>query len=294
MVLWQNIFAEKKIRRNKMTKKIYTQEKEVNLFNESAPYYDSMDSVSALRKDDIPFFLNYANLCGGDILELASGTGRVSIPLAKAGHRVYGIDYSDAMLNIFRRKKREMDTEISARIHIRKADMASFSLSRKFPLIIVPFRSFQTLTNEADIISSLRAVYKHLEEEGRFIIDVFKPFGNLTEENWVNTSESTTLVVYDEENDRRIRLADTRERIDTDRQVIYPKLIYYITEADGRHLRIVEPLALRYYYEEEMRMLLRREGFAIESEYGYYDGRSISEGPEMLFVCKKASKRKSI
>jgi len=70
-------------------------------------------------------------------------------------------------------------------------------------------------------------------------------------------------------------------------QIIYPELIYYVTNQDGIEEKIVEPLALKYYYEEQMRNLLQSNGFKIVEEMGYYDRRPISEGPELIFICKK-------
>jgi len=59
------------------------------------------------------------------------------------------------------------------------------------------------------------------------------------------------------------------------------------TIQDGIEEKIVEPLTLKYCYEEQMRNLLQSNGFKIVEEMGYYDRRPISEGPELIFICKK-------
>jgi len=74
---------------------------------------------------------------------------------------------------------------------------------------------------------------------------------------------------------------------DVENQIIYPELIYYVTDQDGIKEKIVEPLALKYYYEEQVRNLLQSNGFKIVEEMGHYDRRPISEGPELIFICKK-------
>lgn len=74
---------------------------------------------------------------------------------------------------------------------------------------------------------------------------------------------------------------------DVENQIIYPELIYYVTNQDGVEEKIIEPLALKYYYEEQVRNLLQSNGFKIAEEMGYYDRRPISEGPELIFICKK-------
>lgn len=70
-------------------------------------------------------------------------------------------------------------------------------------------------------------------------------------------------------------------------QVNYPELVYYIEDSDGLEQVFTDKLAMKYYYEDQLRTLLRSNGFSIVSEFGYYDRRPISEGPELIFVCKK-------
>src|SRR5919201_5521501 len=53
---------------------------------------------------DVPLYLELATAQGGRVLEVACGTGRVVVPLARAGHTVVGIDASQAMLGITRQK----------------------------------------------------------------------------------------------------------------------------------------------------------------------------------------------
>ena len=53
---------------------------------------------------DVPFFLNEAKGVSGEVLELMAGTGRVSIPLIKAGVRLTCVDRSSAMLTILEEK----------------------------------------------------------------------------------------------------------------------------------------------------------------------------------------------
>lgn len=57
--------------------------------------------------EDVAFYLDYARQCGSPILELACGTGRILIPLAEAGFEMYGLDLSENMLTVCRRKVEE-------------------------------------------------------------------------------------------------------------------------------------------------------------------------------------------
>jgi len=257
--------------------------KKVNLFRVTASLYD-LDQRN-ITKDDISFYLEYALKLHGSILELACGTGRVTIPLANEGYNIWGIDLSKEMLDQLKVKMENFQEEVKQRIHITHADMTNFELGRTFSLIIIPFRSFQSLTSEEQQKACLHTVHRHLSEDGYFIIDVFKPYAQL-DKSWIQPEVLDWETVNPITNNK-VRRTHIRREIDVENQIIYPELIYYITNQDGIKEKIVEPLALKYYYEEQMRNLLQSNGFKIVEEMGYYDRRPISEGPELIFICKK-------
>ena len=120
-----------------------------------AEYYDY--DIASAPFADIPFYLHYAHRCGSPILELACGTGRVLIPLAKAGFEMYGVDFSENMLAVCHRKV--MENGLTDRVHLSRADMASFDLPRKdFAFVYIPVRSFMHLFTFANQISCLQQV----------------------------------------------------------------------------------------------------------------------------------------
>ena len=65
----------------------------IRIFKEFAEYYDLF-----AKNNDIPLYLRMADKYGSPILDLACGTGRVSVKLAEAGHEVVGIDATKQML----------------------------------------------------------------------------------------------------------------------------------------------------------------------------------------------------
>src|SRR5215218_8149650 len=79
------------------------------------------------------FYRDLARKTGGPILELACGTGRLTIPLARDGHEVVGLDASRTMLRAARAKAEAEDLDIA----FVQADMRSFDLGQRFPLIIL-------------------------------------------------------------------------------------------------------------------------------------------------------------
>src|ERR1700720_639537 len=77
--------------------------------------------------DDLPMYLDLARAQGRRVLEIACGSGRGLVPLARAGFDVVGLDISPHMLALARAK---LDTEPAASPHARlvQADMRDFSL----------------------------------------------------------------------------------------------------------------------------------------------------------------------
>ncbi len=255
----------------------------VNLYHNAAFLYDfdNRDIVQA----DIPFYLDYAAKYPGYILELACGTGRVSIALAQNGHKIFGLDLSDSMLEQFSAKLMSQPKTVQDNIWIEKHDMSSFQLDREFSLIIIPFRSFQCLTTEETQRSCLKCVHEHLRDDGVFIINTFRPYKKL-DETWVYP-EAVQWETVDEKTGNKIVKKHRGPRIDVANQIIYPEMIYQITEPEGQVFETRDPLELKYYYYDQLKDLLESSGFEIKEEFGYYDKRSVDDGGEFIFVCGK-------
>jgi len=235
-------------------------------------------------QDDIPFYLDYARQYGRDILEVACGTGRVTLPLARAGYHVTGFDLSEDMIGVLQDKLAQESPQTREKLNVFVADMTEYKTDKKYSLIIIPFRAFQLLTEDHQQKQFLEYVHAQLADDGIFIINTYRPYGKL-DETWVQ-DETEDWIVHDPITNHKVRRTHIRRRIDVGKQVNYPELNYYVEHADGRIVKHVEKLAMKYYYEDQLRGLLQSHGFAIEAEFGYYDYRPIDQGPELIFVCK--------
>lgn len=120
--------------------------------------------------EDLPFWLDLAQQYGGPVLELGCGTGRVTLPLAQAGLDVIGIDYDREMLAFLQRSI----GSAASRITIFQANMASFHLARKFPLILLPCNTLSSL-DELDRKGVFERVAAHLSPEGVFAASLPNP-----------------------------------------------------------------------------------------------------------------------
>jgi ubiquinone/menaquinone biosynthesis C-methylase UbiE len=119
---------------------------------------------------DVAFYDRVAREVGGPILELACGTGRIALPLAKAGLRVTGVDRSEAMLIIARCKLAALPASVQERLGLVNQDMSTLNLGRRFDFVFVPFRSFQALLTIDLQRRSLEAIRLHLKPSGRLAL----------------------------------------------------------------------------------------------------------------------------
>ena len=120
---------------------------------------------------DLSFFLKEAQESRGKVLELACGTGRLSIPLLQAGIDLTCVDYSEEMLNVFRKKLDK--SRLACRIF--HQDMADLSLPDRFDLIFIPFHSFSEILDESKHARALARIREHVADSGRFVCTLHNP-----------------------------------------------------------------------------------------------------------------------
>lgn len=255
-----------------------------NLYLNTAKLYDADNR--AVFSADIPFYLDRAKKLGGKTLELACGTGRITIPLAEEGITIWGLDYSSSMLEVMKAKVNKISEKSQQNIHTVLGDMTNFSLSEKFNLIFIPFRSFQSLETDEQALQCLSSVHQHLEDEGQFIINVFKPIKEIGEW-WINLNENLDFESILEGGEKVTRHS-IKKAYDIDKRLLFTDFIYRLYKSDELIGEYHDSIRLRYFYENDIKNLITSSGFTIDEEYGWYDGTPVNEGKEFIFVCSKA------
>jgi SAM-dependent methyltransferase len=121
--------------------------------------------------EDLPFWLALAKRHGSPILELGCGSGRVLIPLAESGQRVFGLDRDPTMLSFLRTR---LPAKIQESVHLFQADLTQFSLGLRFALILLPCNTLSTLTSSKRV-ELLNLVRFHLLPQGLFAASIPNP-----------------------------------------------------------------------------------------------------------------------
>jgi SAM-dependent methyltransferase len=125
---------------------------------------------SADMTEDIPFYVKLAREAGGPLVELAVGSGRVAIPVARAtGRAVTGIDSSPGMLEQARARAAEVGVELD----LREGDMRDLTLDEPAALIYCPYRALLHLPTWADRRRTFERVAASLRSGGRFAWNAF-------------------------------------------------------------------------------------------------------------------------
>ena len=117
---------------------------------------------------DLPLWERLAEDCGGPLLELGCGCGRVALHLARLGHSVAGVDTDPELIRELARRASEAEVDLRAE----RADAAGFGLGESYRLIIAPMQLFQLLPGPAQRRDCLAAVAAHLEPGGTAAIAI--------------------------------------------------------------------------------------------------------------------------
>lgn len=239
-----------------------------------ADLYDSYVAVTS----DIPFFMAEASRCDGPVLELMSGTGRVSIPLIEAGVPLTCVDYS-----------REMLARLCAKVHDRSgllravlADVRALPFARDFALAILPFNSFGEIIDYEGQLAGLRSIRGVLNERGVFICTLHNPSVRLRSvDGELRTVARSPHPSGEGELVLRTRLSfDERTRVVSGLQLLEERAADGILRRE-RRMGIQFALPTREEFEERA----RSAGFIIDSLCGDYDRSSYDEqtSPYMIW-----------
>jgi SAM-dependent methyltransferase len=228
---------------------------------------------------DIEFFINQVKKYGGPVLELACGTGRITIPIAKEGYEIVGMDISDSFIEHAKSKA----SYEKLKIDFIKEDIRNLNLARQFKVIFIPFNSLAHIYDLKSIISCFTQARKHLTPDGVFIIDIFNP-----DFKYFMRDPDKRYLISEYKSPCTGKNISLEESSNYDKASQINRNLWHFTDEDGQyHIR---ELNMRIFYPQEIDAHLHYNGFEIIEKYGYFDESPFtSDSPKQIIVSKKYS-----
>jgi SAM-dependent methyltransferase len=256
-------------------------------FPELPAIYDSVPAY--VNRGDVQFYVDEARSAGGSVLEVGCGTGRILLPIARAGLTIDGLDASPQMLERCAENLRAESNAVRRRVTLHEGDARSFDLGRRFDFIIAPFRVMQHLTTTDAQLAFLGSVGRHLAPGGRLAFDVFNPhFANLALADGKEREDTPDTPLTD---GRAFRRAFRVSRVRWIDQVSEVELIYYVSgTAGGTAQRHVQAFDMRWFLRAELVHLLARGGFSVRAICGDFDRSPLTDtSPEIIVSAERVT-----
>lgn len=254
-------------------------------FNNFEEYDDPLlyDKENEEFMPELPFILEWAAKKQGVIIDLACGTGRVTIPLVNKGHQLIGVDIHNGMLTEAKNKSAKLNLQIEWL----EQDCTKLALPVKSHFIYSVGNSFQHFLSNKDQDELLSSVNKHLEIDGIFIFGTRFPSTEEllqppTEEYWRSYTDSETQHIVD---------LYTISEYDSLNQIQHYTTIRKYKNSAGEIINTNQThISLRYVFPKEMERLLQYHGFEILHLYKDWQETPITnDSYEMIVVCKKVA-----
>ena len=231
------------------------------------------------------YFLSRTPESSQGILEIACGTGRVTLPLSKAGYKMAGLDISTELLEIARKKSAGMADPDWV-----QADMRTFELKRKFGVVISPGHSFQFMNTPEEQVQCLQQVKRHLipggwlilhldHQDVRWLADLLEQQGEPYKPGSINQHPET----------HKMFRYSNYWTYEPSTQSATSHCIWEELSSDGSVSGTwrMEPTRLHCAFHSEMEHLLRRCGFTVQTLYGDFNGNPLAENSEnMIWVAR--------
>jgi SAM-dependent methyltransferase len=256
-------------------------------WDEYAPFYD-WENARTLGRADVPFWRRAALKAGGSALELGCGTGRISLPLARAGVSLVGVDRSAAMLGraaararIMRARRRRASGDLT----LVRADIRALPFrTGQFALVLAPYGVLQSLLRDRDLVAALASVSRVLKEGGLFGLDLvpdvpnWREYRNRIQLRGRAAGGAHLTLVESVRQDRRRRLTTFEQK--------------YIERRAGR--RKAEHRFELTFRTLPVRAMVRRleaAGFVVEATLGDYRGRPWDRRSDVWLILARRSAR---
>ncbi len=241
---------------------------------EDAEFYDL---EFAERSHEIPYFSAFAAQAAGPVLEVACGTGRITLPIAKQGVDISGLDVSPTMIA----RARQNGARTALAVEWIEQDCRAMCLSRSFALIFSATNAMQHLLDIDSACAFLRSARAALQPGGRLVIDVFNP----ALEKLIKTPADRHVLKTISNGEAGPITVEVSSHYLADAQILHFDL-FYLRAGQVERTKHVN---MRVYFPQELMALCQLSGLRVVERHGNYDS-SVFTGtsPKQILICEAA------
>ncbi len=232
-------------------------------WDDYAPFYD-WENAQTLGRRDVPFWQRLVAPVDGSVLELGCGTGRVTVPLARGGASIVGIDRSERMLA--RARTRIRRGKLRDRARLVRGDIRHLPFpDRAFSLVLAPYGILQSLLKESDLARTLEAAHRVLTPGGMLGLELVADLPS-----WKEYRRRVSLRGRLGSRGPRITLVESVRQDRARRLTLFDQ--EFVQKAGSETKRKTFTLAFRTLSVLQMSRRLEKAGLEVSALLGDYQG----------------------
>lgn len=211
------------------------------------------------------------------VLDLACGTGSMTIELAKRGYDMIGVDLSVEMLNVAR--ARAYDENVNSKVLWLCQDMTEFELYGTVDLIVSCLDSINHLTSVYDLKKCFSLVKNYLNPEGVFIFDINGrgKFERVYADKSYVVEDGESFCVWQNFYNPKSKVCDFC-------------ITMFEENEDGTYTRSDEHQRERMYTLNSIKKSLAQSGLSFVGAYMSYDFETANDDCDRIYIIAKKEK----
>jgi|GEM_PF-2936664 len=278
-------------------------------FSKKKPTLQALESLSCAHYDDawvyesryqsrdvdIPFYVDLAKQAKGPCLELGAGTGRISLPLLRAGVSLAMIERSMPLREKLCQTLIQHDflkpgQTASQQARVLGQDFLEFNSGPEYALVIAPFHCLSHVLNTRDLVSLFKRIRQWIKPQGLFAFDI--PYPDL-EQFLLNPKEKYPIEQFSGPDDTHYFYSEVFNYLPFE-QIQYVSGYYDVMDnehdkqGDPLHEKsFVLPLVQRHYFPQEIRFILESCGYHVHLHAGGFDKKPLcADARSQVIICQ--------
>jgi len=242
------------------------------LSDDDDPYRDAdlYDLEYSDMHEDVAYYTAMAVQSEGPILELACGTGRLTLPMSRAPVGIVAVDIAESMLEGCRRKLAELPPHQARRVELLQGDFRTLRLNRTFATVMWPFNALHHCRTDEQLAAAIDTLATHLAPGGLLAVDAYLPDLELYDRDPTERFEGRTFL-----DPRTGGALESWEQGWWDDATRTHHVVYHYQHRDGT----LEKAHLRFTMWElpQLHRAFERAGFQLEHEASDFRGTPLDE-----------------